>query len=320
MKNKSLLTIISFLNISFFVLSFTSTVEPTNKANSTEVLLTKILVEITKLNENAANQICNETETLSLLNELTNVSSTNKTENRLDETFEFVNVKETIATKKEEVVSIIEVKEEAIVLENKAMISSTKFTNVSYNSALVDKIDDIYFESVNESRSISEERKDELTAPIIEMEKDLEEFSAFSDFVHPEAILEQEKQEKIADATEFVNNEHELTTSSYYNTKDIKSHLKAEDIAIEFTGYAVNLMVSNEKLTPENSIFHAFGGLKVEKTLNGQYRYFLDNFQTKKGTKDYLEKIISSRFPEAEVVFYKKGQRKNKTWQFFFAN
>ena len=320
MKNKALLTIISFLNISFFVLSFSSTVEAPIKIDNTEVLLSKILVEITKLNSNTAGKISNEMEKSHLVKKLASVSNLNKIASLEEVVLSMDNIEEEVIFNEEEFVSIVEVKKEETILETKEIVSNVNVENkVSYNSALVDKIDDIYFESSNETRSIDEDRKDELTDYIVEMEKRLEEFSDFNDFVHPEAILEQEQQRKMEEAPEFINEEHDLTPSNYYNVKDISKHLKAEAIVNEFTGYAVNLVVSNEELTAENAMFHAFGGLKVEKTENGQYRYFIDNFRTEKGTKDYFSKIILPRFPDAEVVFYKKGQRKNKTWRFFFA-
>ena len=299
-------------------MSFTSNVETTNEGNSTDVLLSKILLEITKLNEKTSNQIWNEKENLNLVSSLASASGFDEIGNIANEALLVDNVKKTIFFSRKDAVSVIKINKK-VVLENQAIVSTANSNNSSnYNLALIDKIDDIYFRSSNETGLVDEERKKELTDYIVEMEKDLEEFSAFSDFVHPDAVFDEKEQEKIEGATEFVNDEYDLTTSSYYNIRDIKKHLKAESIVNEFTGYAVNLVISNEALSAKNSIFNAFGGLKVEKTINGQYRYFIDNFKTKKGTKDYLEKIILPRFPDAAVVFYKKGQRKNKTWQFFF--
>ena len=182
-------------------------------------------------------------------------------------------------------------------------------TKTEMNYSLIDKMDEIYFTSSNEFKgasAINENNK---------MNKDLEEFNRYVKYVNPQAL--NSKKEKFK-GRNYVSAETLLNTTNYYDKEELKKHLKAERLTKELKGYCINLLVTDEMLPPAHPIFENFGGLMMEEVSENEYRYFIGSFTTRNGANNHLEKVLRSKFPEAEVVYYKKGNRKNNLWQFFF--
>jgi hypothetical protein len=177
------------------------------------------------------------------------------------------------------------------------------------NYSLIDKMDDIYFSSTNQMRGV------ETTETESETDKDLAEFNRYVNYVNPEVIKVDKEQFK---GTDYISIETLLNTNNYYEKNELKKYMKAEKLTKELKGYCINILVTDEILSPNHPVFENYGGLMVEEVSKNEYRYFIGNFRTRNGANSHLEKVISSKFPEAEVVYYKKGNRKSNLWQFFF--
>lgn len=117
---------------------------------------------------------------------------------------------------------------------------------------------------------------------------------------------------------DYISAEKLLNTSNYHTDEELQNCLKAEMVTKELKGYCINLFTTDKMLSPSHSIFQNYGGLMMEEVSENEYRYFIGNFSTRKGAGMHLERVLTSKFPDAEVVYYKKGNRKSNLWQFFF--
>jgi hypothetical protein len=317
MKNQAILTISILINLAFFISSFryTTIADAVSVNKTTEISMTEVMAKINRLE-------CQVIEQENKIFHLNSVISSYKNNTKVIATYK---VEAVVATEteniieKENTINIVEAVEttetvvETKVTEEKLFFGQYKATTTtnSYDASLVDAIDDIYFKTVSEAKGIDNDRKDELTDYIVQMEKDLEEFTSFADFVHPEAIKAKKEQARIANAKTFKGKDVDLNTTTYYNVEELNSRLGAKLIDETFNGFCINLIVSDEVLPANHPIFTSFGKLKMEKTEDGQFRYFMDGFKSQKSANQHLETIILPRYSEAEVTFYKNGKRKS---------
>jgi len=80
-------------------------------------------------------------------------------------------------------------------------------------------------------------------------------------------------------------------------------------MTFDFTGYTVVIASSDVELADDDAIFQSFGEVIVTE-VNGTFFYQVGQFKTEQSANDYMTKVISSRFPAAEVVNYENGARK----------
>lgn len=85
---------------------------------------------------------------------------------------------------------------------------------------------------------------------------------------------------------------------------------KPTALSEEFTGYTIQLVTSMERLSEDDALFTEFGNLKVEENINPRYCYMLGEFKTKEGAEKFLNTVILQRYPNAKLLYYKKGKRK----------
>ncbi len=78
----------------------------------------------------------------------------------------------------------------------------------------------------------------------------------------------------------------------------------------DYTGYAIELLVSDHELSVNNSAFGGFGRIYMEQTTSNQYRYLvLIDFRRRRSVKQFYRKIIKPKSPNSKVVQYLKGVR-----------
>lgn len=82
-----------------------------------------------------------------------------------------------------------------------------------------------------------------------------------------------------------------------------------KSVATDFTGYKVQILNSNSKLSPSHVIFTQHGNLTLEETKEGTFSYLLGDFKEKKDAVQFLEFIVAPRYPDGKVVSYFKGRR-----------
>ncbi len=95
----------------------------------------------------------------------------------------------------------------------------------------------------------------------------------------------------------------ESSTSKSYNKKPVYFNEA-------FTGFSIQLMTSMERLDPNNELFTEFGTLMIEEATNPKFCYMIGEFVTQEGAEKFLQNVLLERYPDAKVVFYKKGNRK----------
>ena len=89
-------------------------------------------------------------------------------------------------------------------------------------------------------------------------------------------------------------------------------HRTAKPIAVDFTGYTIQMKVSNRELAVDDKLYKEFGSVMVHEMLNPNFVYYVGQFKSQEGAEKYLNTIIASRYPEAVVVKYVAGRRISK--------
>jgi outer membrane protein OmpA-like peptidoglycan-associated protein len=76
-----------------------------------------------------------------------------------------------------------------------------------------------------------------------------------------------------------------------------------------YTGYKIELMVVDELLDTENSLFKEMGGVEMDVTTQNKFAYLIGNFSNENSAKHFLENVIKGRYPNAEIRQYENGNR-----------
>lgn len=79
-----------------------------------------------------------------------------------------------------------------------------------------------------------------------------------------------------------------------------------------FTGYAVELLITDRPLARQDNMFRQFGKVYYDKLSNGTYSYCIlaNDFSSEDSLERYVENMVIHRAPEAQVIIYKTGKRK----------
>lgn len=79
-----------------------------------------------------------------------------------------------------------------------------------------------------------------------------------------------------------------------------------------FTGYAIELLITNRPLARQDDMFRQFGKVYYDKLSNGEYSYCIlaNDFSSEASLEKYVENMVIHRAPKAQVVTYKTGKRK----------
>lgn len=80
-----------------------------------------------------------------------------------------------------------------------------------------------------------------------------------------------------------------------------------------FSGYAIELEVTEKPMRRDNELFSQFGNVFYKQLESGEYAYYiLLDFKSKKAMKKYLTQVVHHRVPEARLVVYSGGTSKTK--------
>lgn len=78
-----------------------------------------------------------------------------------------------------------------------------------------------------------------------------------------------------------------------------------------YSGYTIELDVSEYPLDKKNPLFRRFGNVLYDKIPEGGYSYLIRvNFSSVEAIEKYLEGVIIHNAPEARIIEYKNGKRK----------
>ncbi|MGB0861596.1 MAG: hypothetical protein ACPGXZ_01710 [Saprospiraceae bacterium] len=78
----------------------------------------------------------------------------------------------------------------------------------------------------------------------------------------------------------------------------------------DFTGYSVQLLVTNMPLPEGANVYYYFGDVREEQVSNNEFHYIVGEFKTEKSAKKFLDTYLMKHYTEAKIIEYKKGKRK----------
>jgi outer membrane protein OmpA-like peptidoglycan-associated protein len=84
---------------------------------------------------------------------------------------------------------------------------------------------------------------------------------------------------------------------------------RAKKVSQTYTGYKIELLVSDEMLSADHSLFREMGGVEMDITFGEEYAYLIGNFSTEKSAQHFLNNVIKGRFPSAKIQHYENGQQ-----------
>jgi hypothetical protein len=89
-------------------------------------------------------------------------------------------------------------------------------------------------------------------------------------------------------------------------TPDYFRHV--EKLPSFYTGFAIELVLTEEPITKENQLFQQFGHVYYDKPQAGQYAYLiLTNFVHRNNAEKFLEMVVKNKAPNARILEYKSG-------------
>lgn len=86
---------------------------------------------------------------------------------------------------------------------------------------------------------------------------------------------------------------------------------QANELPVNYTGYKVEFMTSMSELPMSHEIFSRHGNIYKEQRKDGSYAYLLGDFKAETNAYNFLNSIMKERYPNARVVGYELGRRKN---------
>ncbi len=86
---------------------------------------------------------------------------------------------------------------------------------------------------------------------------------------------------------------------------------KSNELPVNYTGYKVEFMTSMSELPMSHEIFSRHGNIYKEQRKDGSYAYLLGDFKAETNAYNFLDSIMKERYPNARVIGYELGRRKN---------
>lgn len=84
---------------------------------------------------------------------------------------------------------------------------------------------------------------------------------------------------------------------------------RAKKVSQTYSGYKIELLVADEMLTADHSLFREMGGVEMDVKPDGKYAYLIGNFSTEKSAEHFLTNVIKGRFPAAKIQHYENGEQ-----------
>ena len=79
-------------------------------------------------------------------------------------------------------------------------------------------------------------------------------------------------------------------------------------LAASYTGFAIELTVTDRPLSRTNHLFQKFGDIRYTKRADGRYAYLIPvDFRRRSSVEKYLNNIIIYKAPGARVLEFKLG-------------
>lgn len=83
----------------------------------------------------------------------------------------------------------------------------------------------------------------------------------------------------------------------------------AKDLPENYTGYRVEIMVTDTLLADTSEVFFRHGNVVMETLEGNQFSYTVGDFQDETAATSFLDKFIKPNYEEPRVVKYEAGKR-----------
>jgi hypothetical protein len=83
----------------------------------------------------------------------------------------------------------------------------------------------------------------------------------------------------------------------------------AKDIPKEYTGYRIEILVTDSLLAQQHEVFFRHGNIGLESLASNQFAYTVGDFQDAESATRFLQQFILPRYNEARIVSYQNGKR-----------
>jgi outer membrane protein OmpA-like peptidoglycan-associated protein len=84
---------------------------------------------------------------------------------------------------------------------------------------------------------------------------------------------------------------------------------RTKKVSQTYSGYKIELLVVDEMLSVDHSLFREMGGVEMDVTPDKKYAYLIGNFSSEKSAKHFLNNVIKGRFPSATIQYYENGKQ-----------
>jgi len=85
----------------------------------------------------------------------------------------------------------------------------------------------------------------------------------------------------------------------------------SNELPVNYTGYKVEFLTSMSELPMSHEIFSRHGNIYKEQRKDGSFAYLLGDFKAETNAYNFLDSIMKERYPNARVIGYELGRRKN---------
>lgn len=107
----------------------------------------------------------------------------------------------------------------------------------------------------------------------------------------------------------FATSESKKSTKPVNITKQPQKIHKTKKVAKNYTGYKIEILVTDEPLAENHPLFREMGGIEMDVTNRGKYAYLVGNFSSEKSANHFLQNVIKGRYPNATLQQYDNGNR-----------
>lgn len=83
----------------------------------------------------------------------------------------------------------------------------------------------------------------------------------------------------------------------------------AKDIPKEYTGFRIEIMVTDSLVPETDDLFFRHGNIMLEPLNSNRFAYTVGDFRDAEAATSFLQQFILPKYSEASVIQYKDGKR-----------
>lgn len=83
----------------------------------------------------------------------------------------------------------------------------------------------------------------------------------------------------------------------------------AKDIPKEYTGFRIEIMVTDSLVPETDDLFFRHGNIGLEPLNSNRFAYTVGDFQDLESANNFLQQFMLPKYKDAQVIAYKDGRR-----------